>query len=106
VRRAVDYVPRRAADLIRDALQDTRVVVVDGARQVGKSTLAEAVLHERPDGIARYLDDPVVRAAANEDPVRFVRHDGVMLIDEVQRVPELWLAIKHVVDRDPTPGRC
>jgi predicted AAA+ superfamily ATPase len=105
VRRAADYVPRRAADLIRDALQDTRVVVINGARQVGKSTLAEAVLRERPDGIARYLDDPVVRAAATEDPVRFVRHDGVMLIDEVQRVPELWLAIKHIVDRDPTPGR-
>lgn len=45
------------------------------------------------------------RAAAVEDPIRFVRHDGLMLIDEVQRVPELWLAIKHTVDRDPLPGR-
>lgn len=47
----------------------------------------------------------MTRAAAGEDPVRFVRYDGLMLIDEVQRVPDLWLAIKHTVDRDPRPGR-
>jgi predicted AAA+ superfamily ATPase len=101
----MDYVPRRAAELITEALADTRVVVVNGARQVGKSTLAEIVLKHDPNGVARFLDDPVTRAAAVEDPVRFVRHDGLMLIDEVQRVPDLWLAIKHLVDRDPRPGR-
>jgi uncharacterized protein len=105
VRKAVDYVPRRAAGLIEEALADTRVVVVNGARQVGKSTLAEVVLKHDSGGVARFLDDPVTRAAAEQDPVRFVRHDGLMLIDEVQRVPDLWLAIKHVVDRDPRPGR-
>jgi predicted AAA+ superfamily ATPase len=103
--RTTAYLPRRATELIRDALDDTRVVVINGARQVGKSTLAEVVLREARDGIARFLDDPVTRAAAIEDPLRFVRHGGVMLIDEVQRAPELWLAIKHVVDRDPRPGR-
>jgi uncharacterized protein len=91
--------------MVREALADTRVVVVNGARQVGKSTLAEVVLRGDGDGVARFLDDPVTRAAAAEDPVRFVRHDGLMLIDEVQRVPDLWLAIKHLVDRDPRPGR-
>ncbi len=101
----VNYIPRRAASLVREALEDTRVVVVNGARQSGKSTLAEAVLRQEPNGVARYLDDPVTRAAAQEDPVRFVRHDGLMLIDEVQRVPDLWLAIKHIVDREPRPGR-
>ncbi|MGI8816722.1 MAG: ATP-binding protein [Pseudonocardia sp.] len=90
---------------MNDALADTRVVVVNGARQVGKSTLAELVLRQTPNGVARFLDDPVTRAAAVEDPVRFVRHDGMLLIDEVQRVPELWLAIKDTVDRDPRPGR-
>jgi len=105
VRKAIDYVPRRAAGLVFEALVDTRVVVVNGARQVGKSTLAEVVLRQTTNGTARYLDDPVTRAAAAEDPIRFVRHDGLMLIDEVQRVPELWLAIKHLVDRDPRPGR-
>src|SRR5262250_1919634 len=101
----MDYLPRRAADLVVEALADTRVVVVNGARQVGKSTLAEVVLRQAENGVARFLDDPVTRAAAVEDPVRFIRHDGLMLIDEVQRVPDLWLAIKYLVDRDPRPGR-
>ncbi|MDN3358212.1 ATP-binding protein [Actinomadura sp. DC4] len=105
MRKATDYVPRQAAELITEAIADTRVVVVNGARQVGKSTLAEMVLRQEKNGVARFLDDPVTRAAAIEDPVRFVRHDGLMLIDEVQRVPDLWLAIKHLVDRDPRPGR-
>jgi predicted AAA+ superfamily ATPase len=81
------------------------VVVLNGARQAGKSTLAEVVLRQHEGGIARFLDDPGTRAAAAEDPVRFVRHDGLMLIDEVQRVPDLWLAIKNLVDREPRPGR-
>jgi uncharacterized protein len=104
VRRAIDYLPRRAADLVFEALMDTRVVVVNGARQVGKSTLAEVVLRKIPGGRARFLDDPATRAAAIADPTDFVRHDGLLLIDEVQRVPELWLAIKHLVDREPRPG--
>jgi predicted AAA+ superfamily ATPase len=105
VRTAIDYLPRRAEQLIGEALDDTRVVVVSGARQVGKSTVAEVVLGTRTGGLARFLDDPVTRVAATEDPVRFIRHDGLMLIDEVQRVPELWLTIKNAVDRNPQPGR-
>ncbi|MFD0820730.1 ATP-binding protein [Micromonospora zhanjiangensis] len=105
MRKAGEYVPRRADQLVLDALTDTRVVVINGARQVGKSTLAELVLRNSGDGVARFLDDPVIRAAAAEDPVRFIRHDGLMLIDEVQRVPDLWLAIKNLVDREPRPGR-
>lgn len=100
-----DYLPRRAFQLVSEALADTRVVVVNGARQVGKSTLADTVLRQTPGGVARYLDNPVTRVAAQEDPVAFVRHDGLMLIDEVQRVPDLWLAIKEIVDRQPRPGR-
>ncbi|MBG0826414.1 ATP-binding protein [Planomonospora sp. ID67723] len=105
MRRAIDYRPRRAFDLVTEALLDTRVVVVNGARQVGKSTLAELVVREHPDAAARFLDHPLTRSAAVEDPIRFIDHDGLMLIDEVQRVPDLWLAIKYLVDRDPRPGR-
>lgn len=107
MRKVADYLPRRAADLVSEALDDTRVVVVvvNGARQVGKSTLAEMVLRQTAGGVARFLDDPGTRSAAAEDPVRFIRHDGLMLIDEVQRVPDLWLAIKNLVDREPRAGR-
>lgn len=105
MRKAADYLPRRAAELVTEALADTRVVVISGARQVGKSTLADVVVSGTLGATARYLDNPLTRSAALEDPVRFVRHEGLMLIDEVQRVPDLWLAIKEAVDRDPQPGR-
>jgi uncharacterized protein len=87
------------------ALGDTRVVVINGARQTGKSTLARLVAAELPGSELRYLDEAPVRAAAAADPSLFVRHDALLVIDEVQRVPELFLAIKHEVDVDPRPGR-
>ncbi len=102
---SVGYLPRKASALVLEALSDTRVVVVNGARQVGKSTLATTVLKQFAGSTTRYLDNPLTRTAAQEDPVRFVRHDHLMLIDEVQRVPELWLTIKELVDREPRPGR-
>jgi predicted AAA+ superfamily ATPase len=105
VRKGDDYFPRHAAELVKEALTDTRVVVVNGPRQAGKSTLAELVLRQQENGIAHFLDNPGTRAAAFNDPIGFLEHDGLMLIDEVQRVPDLWLAIKHLVDRDPRPGR-
>lgn len=105
MRQGVDYLPRRAAELVEEALHDTRVVIVNGARQTGKSTLAEHCAADYPQVVKRYLDDPRTRASAQRDPVAFLDAPGLMLIDEVQRVPELWLAIKHRVDRDPRPGR-
>jgi len=53
----------------------------------------------------RYLDEAPLRDAAQADPGRFVPHDGLLVIDEVQRVPDLFLAIKHEVDIDLRPGR-
>ncbi len=46
----------------------------------------------------RFLDDAGTRSAAAADPAAFVRHKGLMVIDEVQRVPDLMPAIKHAVD--------
>lgn len=86
-------------------MSDTRVVVLNGARQTGKSTLANIVAQSRTDSLTRYLDDAATRSAAESDPTAFVRHEGLLVIDEVQRVPDLLLAIKHAVDRDPRPGR-
>lgn len=91
--------------MVNEALRDTRVVTVNGARQVGKSTLIKAVLRSHPNSRERRLDDAMERQAALSDPTRFVRHTGLLAIDEIQRVPELVLSIKAEVDQDSTPGR-
>lgn len=87
-----------------EALADTRVVLVNGARQAGKSTLVKAVAGQRA---AEWRDLDLVhdRQSALDDPVGFVSFDGLMVIDEIQRVPDLLLAIKAAVDADPRPGR-
>ena len=89
-----------------EALGDTRVVLIAGARQAGKSTLAaEVATHDHP---ARFLslDDKATRDAAIADPTGFVAGlAGPVVIDEVQRAPDLLLAIKRAVDNDPSPGR-
>jgi uncharacterized protein len=97
--------PRHAEAMTLEALADTRVVVVNGARQVGKSTLASLIVSRADNAHQLYLDDPAILAAAEEDPVAFVQHDGLLMIDEVQRATQLLLPIKHEVDRDPRPGR-
>jgi len=56
-------------------------------------------------GIERRLDLPSVLQSARADPVEFLRHDGLMVIDEIQRMPELVLPIKAVVDQDSSPGQ-
>jgi predicted AAA+ superfamily ATPase len=95
---------RHAERTIREALEDTRVVLVNGARQSGKSTLLRQFA--RGDSTEwRDLDLPLVRQAAVADPVGFVDYPGRMVIDEIQRVPELLLPIKVQVDGDPRAGR-
>jgi predicted AAA+ superfamily ATPase len=101
----LELFPRHAASLVSAALADTRVVVVNGARQVGKSTLAQLAVDRDGGARAYYLDEEPMRAAAAADPVGFLNHDGLLMIDEIQRVPDLLLAIKRDVDRDPRPGR-
>jgi predicted AAA+ superfamily ATPase len=98
------FVPRRAAAAVADALADTRVVLINGARQVGKSTLVRAVAGERA-AEWRNLDLLQDRQSALTDPVGFVSFDDLVVIDEIQRAPGLLLAIKATVDADPRPGR-
>ena len=95
---------RRAESLVREALADTRVVLVNGARQAGKSTLTRLATCAEPS-VQRLLDDPATLRAAKEDPTGFVEHESVMVIDEIQLAPELLQPIKVAVDLDPTPGR-
>src|SRR2546421_1920861 len=97
--------PRHAESLVTEALADTRVVLVNGARQVGKSTLTRLAGGDRPGTVIRLLDDPATLRAAEDDPTGFVDHDELMIIDEIRLVPELLRPIKVKVDLDPTPGR-
>jgi predicted AAA+ superfamily ATPase len=87
-----------------EALGDTRVVLVNGARQCGKSTLVSQI-GRNLKASWRSLDNASNRQAAAFDPTGFVRGDGLVVIDEIQRDPELLLAIKETVDADPRPGR-
>lgn len=95
--------PRFAREKIEEALADTRVVLISGPRQSGKTTLAMDVVADRT--LFLTLDDANVLRFAVDDPVGFVRGLDRTVIDEVQRVPDLLLAIKHLVDDDRTPGR-
>ncbi len=91
---------------ILDALRDTPVVVLHGARQTGKSTLVQQIAAGPHPAEYITLDDAVTLAAARSDPAGFVAAlPTPVVIDEVQRVPELFLAIKANVDRDRRSGR-
>jgi predicted AAA+ superfamily ATPase len=96
--------PRHVERVIREALTDTRVVLVNGARQAGKSTLVRKIGSDL--GASWHtLDHPATLQAARFDPTEFVASDVLMIIDEVQREPELLLAMKVRVDTDPRPGQ-
>jgi predicted AAA+ superfamily ATPase len=90
---------------LRAALRDTPVTMLIGPRQSGKSTLAEALVGELDDARYLTLDRGLTMSAARDDPAGFVA-DGArtLVIDEVQRAPELLLEIKARVDRDRRPG--
>lgn len=95
--------PRFIEPRLRSSLADTRVVLLTGPRQAGKTTLARKLAE---DGRKFFtLDDPTTLGAAQRDPVGFVRGLDRAVIDEVQRAPEMLLAIKRSVDEDPRPGR-
>ena len=95
--------PRFVERRVREALEDTRVVLVCGPRQSGKTTLAQQIAGDAIPFIT--LDDATAFRAASTDPVGFVRGIDRAVIDEVQRAPDLILAIKATVDADPRPGR-
>ncbi|MDR0945231.1 MAG: ATP-binding protein [Bifidobacteriaceae bacterium] len=88
------------------ALAYSPVLIIEGARQVGKSTLATMLAGSRSAATVT-LDDAAVRAAIDDDRDGFVEHtvEDMLVIDEIQRLPELTLAIKAAVDRDRRPGR-
>ncbi len=97
---------RHITDHLAEALADTPIVLVNGARQTGKSTLVQSP--ELSGEGRQYLtfDDPGVLGAARRDPNGFVAGLGQRVtLDEIQHIPELFSAIKMAVDRKRQPGR-
>jgi len=101
---AISLYPRTIEPRIAEALQDTPVVLLAGPRQAGKTTLVRRIAEQQ--GL-RYLtlDDELTLLSAREDPVGMIRSVDRAVIDEIQRVPQLLLAIKKSVDQDRRPGR-
>jgi len=91
---------------VQAALRDTPVVFLQGPRQAGKTTLVQS-LKEDGHGAAYFtFDDAAVLAAAQSDPDGFVANlPNKVILDEVQRVPDLFRAIKRSVDTQRQPGR-
>lgn len=99
-----NFVARHAEGLIRTALGDTRIFALVGPRQSGKTTLVRRIA-ERDGRPFVTLDDDQFRRFAQDDPVGFMRTRQPAVIDEIQRAPDLILALKKAVDEDPRPGR-
>ncbi len=100
---AMKTLPRLVEPALADRLRVMPAVVITGARQTGKSTLAG----ERVAGARRYatLDDLDVLDAARRDPEALVGGNDPVTLDEVQRAPEILPAVKRAIDRRRRPGR-
>ncbi|MCC7097882.1 MAG: ATP-binding protein [Thermomonas sp.] len=94
---------RFVAHRVAEALSDTPVILIVGPRRAGKTTLVRTM--GEPDRTYVTLDDRTALDAARSDPTGFIRSLDRVTIDEIQRVPDLLLAIKKTVDDDYRPGR-
>ena len=100
------YIARSAEKVVSDAAETFKVVMLCGARQVGKSTLMKHCLASRGDVTMVSLDNPDLRKVATEDPELFLsQYSAPLLIDEFQYAPELLPFIKTIVDENEEPGQ-
>lgn len=96
--------PRQIKPLMLEALLDTPVVLLAGPRQAGKTTLVRHIAEQQ--GLHYLtLDDELTLLSAQEDPIAMIRSLDRAVLDEIQRAPQLLLAIKKSVDEDRRPGR-
>jgi predicted AAA+ superfamily ATPase len=98
------FYQRWQTENIKHALETRRVTLLTGPRQCGKTTLAKQLISKKVHYLT--LDDVTLREAATRDPQGFVQHKHTtLIIDEIQRVPALLMAIKKNVDEDTRPGQ-
>lgn len=100
----MELVPRRLEEVALRRMKESPVVLLQGPRTVGKSTLL-GTLARRHDSSVVDLDEPAVRFAVDEDPGLFVSGRGPVFIDEYQHVPLILDSIKAELNRDGSPGR-
>lgn len=97
--------PRYSETNLRESLHDTPVVLIHGSRQCGKTTLAQLVGNDLGYRYISFDDDSQLQAA-KADPTGYIRSlPEKVILDEIQRTPELFLAIKASVDQNRKPGR-
>ena len=98
------YVQREAQKALARLMRQFKVVLVTGARQVGKSTMVQEVLADRFAYVS--LDDARLRELAHNDPALFMKdHVPPVVIDEAQKAPNLFDAVKLLVDARPDKGK-
>jgi predicted AAA+ superfamily ATPase len=95
---------RWQAENIKNSLKNRRVVVISGARQTGKTTLTRQIADK--ETVFRTLDDDAMLTFAVQDPREFVKNQrGTMVIDEVQKAPQIMSEIKIAVDKSDRMGQ-
>jgi predicted AAA+ superfamily ATPase len=98
----INNFPRKLKSHMDAAMKDTPVVLINGPRQSGKTTLVK----EYSPSLPYYtLDDDNALTAAKSDPIGFINRIDKAIIDEIQRAPELMRAIKVSIDQHRQPGR-
>ena len=102
-----EFVERSIESAVRKRLANYPAVVLLGARQVGKSTLAKKIVGKRADAVYLDLELKSERAKIENDPELFLRMNSRKLIclDEVQRLPEVFSVLRSSIDRTGTNGQ-
>lgn len=100
----MDFINRHISKYVLNASKTFPVIILTGARQVGKSTLLEHIIDSDRKVVS--LDNPILRQSAKEDPEKFLQtYSPPVLIDEVQYAPELFPYIKIIVDKKKKNGQ-
>lgn len=95
---------RRVQELVRERMADEPVIVLEGPRAVGKSTLMRELARDAEADVID-LDDPATRDAVASDPATFMSGPAPVFVDEYQKAPALLDSVKYELNRDATPGR-
>ena len=99
-----EMLPRWQKKSIETAMGERRVLLLTGPRQCGKTTLVKHL--DKKNTEYRTLDDKISRELADVDPAEFISHGkGMLIIDEVQKSPDLLPVIKMAVDENRRPGQ-